>query len=144
MRQLCFFGWTITLTLLCLKGGQRHIGDVAALGPDIIAEVQLLNWTSQVFGIMGVGAGKVSVSALILAIMKNTHKQWQKIYLWVFCITLVMCVSISCSVLTFAQCRPAQALWDSRIEGKCIDPKAMANYGTFTGGTRVSIQSIVY
>jgi hypothetical protein len=109
------------------------MGDVLLLGPDIIAEVQLLNWTSQIFGIMGVGAGKVSVSALILAVMRDTDWRWQKIYLWTFCIVLTVCVSISCSVLTFSQCRPAAALWDSRITGECIKPYIMANYGTFTG-----------
>jgi hypothetical protein len=117
-----------------VKGGQRHIGDVLKLGPDIIAQIQLLNWTSQVFGIIGVGAGKVSVSALLLAIMKDTQRSWQKIYIWTFCIVLVCGVSISCSILTMSQCRPAAALWDQRITGKCIKPTIMADYGTFTGG----------
>ncbi|KAH6676314.1 integral membrane protein [Halenospora varia] len=133
LAMLCFYGWTITLTLLCLRGGERHIQDIGKLGPDVIAEVQLLNWTSQIFGIMGVGAGKVSVSALILAIMKNSHKTWQKAYLWTFCIVLVCAVSLSCSILTFSQCRPAAALWDTRIAGTCIRPKIMAGFGTFTG-----------
>jgi hypothetical protein len=35
------------------------MADVGALGPDIVAQVQLLNWTSQVFGIMGIGAGRL-------------------------------------------------------------------------------------
>jgi hypothetical protein len=85
-------------------------------------------------GIIGVAAGKVSVSALILAIMQNTHRVWQKVYLWVFCMVLVCMVCISCSVLTFAQCRPAAALWDTRIKGHCIKPSIMADFGTFTGG----------
>ncbi|KAL1962582.1 hypothetical protein VTN77DRAFT_9375 [Rasamsonia byssochlamydoides] len=130
---LCFYGWSICLTILSAKGGERHIQDVVALGPDVVAEVQLLNWTSQVFGIFGVGAGKVSVSALLLAILRNTWRAWQVIYLWIVCIGLVLCVSTSCSILTFAQCRPAAALWDARIKGECIDPKIMADFGTFTG-----------
>lgn len=111
--------------------------DVALLGLDVISDVQLLNWTSQVFGIIGIGAGKVSVSALILAIIRKTRMVWQEIYLWTFCIVLVLCVSASCSILTFAQCRPAAALWDKRVEGHCIDPSIMANFGTFTGGTLI-------
>ncbi|OBT54627.1 hypothetical protein VE04_05922 [Pseudogymnoascus sp. 24MN13] len=133
ISMICFFGWTISLTLLCLKGGERHMADVGALGPDIVAQVQLLNWTSQVFGIIGIGAGKVSVSALILTIIRDTQRAWQKIYLWTFCIVLVLCVSVSCSILTFAQCRPAAALWDSRVEGTCIKPTVMASFGIFTG-----------
>jgi hypothetical protein len=109
------------------------------LGPDVIAQVELLNWTSQVFGIIGIGVGKVSVSALILAIMRNSHRTWQEIYLWTFCIVLVLCISVSCSILTFAQCHPAAALWDSRIQGTCLKPSIMADFGTFTGG----IQSIL-
>lgn len=131
---MCLFGWTICLTILCANGGERHIQDVVALGPDVVARVQLLNWTSQVFGIFGVGAGKVSVSALLLGILRNTWRDWQVIYLWVVCITLEVCVSTACSILTFAQCRPAAALWDARIPGKCINPKIMADFGTFTGG----------
>ncbi|KAH8678636.1 hypothetical protein BGZ60DRAFT_555217 [Tricladium varicosporioides] len=141
LAMLCFYGWAITLTILCLRGGERHIQDVGKLGQDTIAEVQLLNWTSQVFGIMGVGAGKVSVSALILAIMKNTHKTWQKAYLWTFCIVLVCGVSISCSILTFSQCRPAAALWDTRISGTCLEPKIMADFGTFTGAYNTFIDA---
>lgn len=131
---MCLYGWSICLTILCANGGERHIQDVVALGPDVVARVQLLNWTSQVFGIFGVGAGKVSVSALLLAILRNTWRDWQVLYLWVVCITLEVCVSTACSILTFAQCRPAAALWDARIQGKCINPKIMADFGTFTGG----------
>lgn len=99
-----------------------------------MAKVQLLNWTSQVFGIVGVCAGKISVSALLLAILKNAWRRWQAIYLWIFCIMIASGVAISCSVLTMAQCQPAAALWDGRVKGECINPEIMANYGTFTGG----------
>ena len=132
--QTCFFGWSISLTILCVKGGERHIQDVAALGIDTITEVQLLNWTSQVFGIIGVCAGKVSVSAMLLAIIARTQRRWQRYYLWTFCVAIAIGAAISCSILTFAQCRPAAALWDSRVKGVCLDPEIMADFGTFMGG----------
>lgn len=111
-----------------------HIQDVAKTGPDNVADVLFLNWLSQVFGILGVAAGKISVAALLLAIIQLTELRWQRIFLWVVPITLASLIAIACSTLTFAQCTPAKALWDQRVEGKCIDPHVMSSFGTFTGG----------
>jgi hypothetical protein len=95
--------------------------------------VQLLNWTSQVFGIIGVAAGKVSVSALLLGIIRLTELKWQRVCLWTVTGGLAGAIAVACSILMFAQCRPAAALWDTRVEGTCIDPKVMSGFGTFTG-----------
>ncbi|KAK7919996.1 chp3 [Apiospora marii] len=133
LSMLCFFGWSIALTLYAFRGGTRHIWHVALLGDDNMAAVQLLNWTSQVFGIMGVAAGKISVSALLLAIIRQTEMRWQRMYIWVITITLASVVALSCSILTFAQCSPPRRLWDQRVDGHCIDPLVMSGFGTFTG-----------
>lgn len=111
-----------------------HIQDVAKTGPDNVTNVLFLNWLSQVFGILGVAAGKISVAALLLAIIQLTELRWQRIFLWIVPVTLASLVAISCSTLTFAQCTPAKALWDQRVTGKCIDPHVMSSFGTFTGG----------
>ncbi|KAK8135202.1 hypothetical protein PG984_007214 [Apiospora sp. TS-2023a] len=99
-----------------------------------MAAVQLLNWTSQVFGIMGVAAGKISVSALLLAIIRQTEMRWQRLYIWAITITLASVIAVSCSILTFAQCSPPRRLWDQRIDGHCIDPFIMSGFefNTFT------------
>ncbi|KAJ6784782.1 hypothetical protein PWT90_06231 [Aphanocladium album] len=131
--MLCFMGWSIVLTLYAQKGGSMHIQDVAKTGPDNVANVLFLNWLSQVFGILGVAAGKISVAALLLAIIQLTELRWQRIFLWIVPITLASLIAIACSTLTFAQCTPAKALWDQRVEGKCIDPHVMSSFGTFTG-----------
>ncbi|OAQ73581.1 hypothetical protein VFPPC_01265 [Pochonia chlamydosporia 170] len=131
--MMCFFGWSITLTLYANRGGLRHIQDVAKTGPDNVATVLLLNWLSQPFGIIGVACGKISVAALLLQIIELTELRWHRLFLWIVPITLAALIAISCSVLTFAQCSPANALWDKRVEGKCIDPHVMAGFGTFTG-----------
>ncbi|KAK7978672.1 hypothetical protein PG988_006162 [Apiospora saccharicola] len=133
MSMLCFFGWSVTLTLYAFRGGTRHIWHVALLGADNMAAVQLLNWTSQVFGIMGVAAGKISVSALLLAIIRQTEMRWQRVYIWAITITLASVIAVSCSILTFAQCSPPRRLWDQRVDGHCIDPFVMSGFGTFTG-----------
>lgn len=102
-------------------------------GIDNLTRVILLNWTSQIFGIVGVATGKISISALLLHIMRDGGWKWQRIYLWTVTIVLTSCVAISCSLLTFLQCSPPSRLWDMRVEGTCIDPKVMAAYGIFTG-----------
>ncbi|KAK7979920.1 hypothetical protein PG989_012377 [Apiospora arundinis] len=133
ISMLCFFGWSISLTLYALRGGTRHIWHVVLLGDDNFATVQLLNWTSQIFGIIGVAAGKISVSALLLAIIRQTEMRWQRLYLWVVTIALASVIALSCSILTFAQCSPARRLWDQRVDGHCINPHVMSGFGTFTG-----------
>lgn len=112
-----------------------HIQDVAKTGPDNVSTVLFLNWLSQLFGILGVAAGKVSVAALLLAIIRLTELRWQRYFLWIVPITLASLVAIACSTLTFSQCRPAKALWDQRVPGQCINPHVMSGFGTFTGGT---------
>lgn len=111
-----------------------HIQDVAKTGLDNVANVLFLNWLSQVFGILGVAAGKISVAALLLAIIQQTELRWQRIFLWIVPVTLASLIAIACSTLTFAQCTPAKALWDQRVVGRCIYPHVMSSFGTFTGG----------
>ncbi|KAM3427703.1 hypothetical protein NHJ13734_008885 [Beauveria thailandica] len=131
--MLCFLGWSVVLTLYAQKGGSMHIENVAKTGPDNVANVLFLNWLSQVFGILGVAAGKISVAALLLAIIRLSELRWQRIFLWIVPVTLASLVAIACSTLTFAQCTPANALWDQRVKGMCIDPHVMSSFGTFTG-----------
>ncbi|KAF7561620.1 hypothetical protein G7046_g2513 [Stylonectria norvegica] len=134
IRARCkMFGWDDIFMILSMHGGVTHIWDLQKTGPNNVAYVLLLNWSSQVFGIIGVAAGKVSVSALLLAIIKMSDMRWQRIYLLSIIVVLASLVAISCSMLTFSQCSPAKALWDTRVNGTCIDPHVMASYGIFTG-----------
>lgn len=123
----------MVLTLYSIRGGNQHVGDVEASGLDNLAMVQFFNWLSQVFGIMGVAFGKVSISALLLGIIGTTELQWQRYYIWTVTVWFSVAIAVSCSILTFSQCQPAQRLWDTRIDGTCIDPKVMSSFGTFTG-----------
>ncbi|GAB0136785.1 hypothetical protein EsDP_00005076 [Epichloe bromicola] len=129
----CFISWSVVLTLYTNRGGLEHIDDVAKTGPDNVAIVLFLNWLSQVFGIVGVAAGRISVSALLLGMIKSTELRWQRMFLWLVPITLTALIAMSCLTLASAQCSPANALWDKRVQGKCIDPKVIAGFGTFTG-----------
>ena len=131
--KACFVGWSVVLTLYANRGGCQHIWDVQKRGMDNLTKAILLNWTSQIFGIVGVATGKISISALLLNILRDTGWTWQRVYLWTVTIVITSLVATSCSLLTFLQCSPPQRLWDPRIDGTCIDPKTMANYGIFTG-----------
>lgn len=79
-----------------------------ASGFDNLVMIQLFNWLSQVFGIMGVAFGKVSISALLLGIIGTAELQWQRYYIWTVTVCLSLAIAVSCSILTFAQCQPAQ------------------------------------
>ncbi|KYK56548.1 integral membrane protein [Drechmeria coniospora] len=135
LAMLCFLGWSTTLTLYAKRGGLMHIQDVAKTGPDNIATVLLLNWLSQPFGIIGVAAGKISVSALLLSIIRMTDLKWHRRFLWSIPIILTAVIGIACSVLTFAQCSPAAALWDKRyvilhfVFALILRPKYVSNAG---------------
>lgn len=110
------------------------MSDAEELGLDNLAQILLLDWLSQVFGILGVAAGKVSVSALLLSMLRDTALQWHRLYLWFVTIGLSSAIATSCSILTMSQCSPPRALWDSRVDGQCIDSNTMSSYGIFTGG----------
>ncbi|KAK5995352.1 hypothetical protein PT974_03756 [Cladobotryum mycophilum] len=132
---ICFIGWSVILTVYEKRGGLEHMVDLEQTGPDNVAMVMFLNWLSQVFGILGVAAGKISVAALLLSIIRLTELElrWQKVLLWVVPVFLAGAIAIAWSTLTFAQCSPARSLWDERIIGHCIKPKVMWSFGTFTG-----------
>ncbi|KAH6644813.1 hypothetical protein C7974DRAFT_28274 [Boeremia exigua] len=129
----CFVGWSTVLTLYANRGGCMHIWDVQERGVDNLTRVILLNWSSQIFGIIGVASGKISISALLLHIMRDGGWKWQRIYIWTVTVVLTSCVAVACSLLTFLQCSPPSRLWDLRVEGTCMDPEVMAGFGIFTG-----------
>lgn len=123
----------MTLTFYAQRGGCQHIWDVEKRGIENLTRVILFNWTAQIFGIFGVAAGKISIAAFLLAVVREAGRDWQRVYLWAVPIFLAGGLAISCSILTFAQCTPMERLWDPRVEGTCMNPKLMAAGGVFTG-----------
>ena len=99
-----------------------------------MSRVTVLNWVAQASGTFGLAAAKVSIAALLLAILGPTNWFWHKLYLWSVCIGLAILVATSCAILALVQCSPPAALWDSNVSGKCISASTMADYGIFTGG----------
>ncbi|KAJ5287220.1 hypothetical protein N7478_002906 [Penicillium angulare] len=130
---MCFYGWTVCLTVLCLNKGERHHDDLVLLGDAVVSRVTLVNWIAEAFGTIGLATGKVSIAALLLSILGPTNWFWHKLYLWSVCIVLAGLISISCAILGIIQCSPPAALWDSSISGVCIGDQVIADYGVFNG-----------
>ncbi|PHH92082.1 hypothetical protein CDD83_9018 [Cordyceps sp. RAO-2017] len=132
LAMSCFLGWSIILTLTVHRGGLQRMQDVAKMGPDGEAAVLFLHWLCLPFGTVGVAAGNISVAALLLSTIKLTELRWQRLFLWAVPIILGAVLAVACSILMFAQCSPTEALWDARIQGECLDPKVVGDFGTFT------------
>jgi len=117
--KLCFFGISICITILNV------------VVPLEFSIAQRVNRAGQVFGYMGVGAGKVSIAALLLGIIKNASKKvWQRVYLWVICTILVFAMRVCCSILVVNLCslkKDGSMAW-------CMDPDILVMVCTFTGG----------
>lgn len=79
-------------------------------------------------------AGKVSISALLLNIIRHsTNVDWQKRFIWIFTIGLNVAIGTTCAILVFSQCSPPQRLWDKRVDGTCLDPHVLSRFAMFTG-----------
>lgn len=107
-------GFSIGFTVYAVYGGGRHIW---ALSPDVVSQTTEINWVSQVFCIIGIATGKISVALLISRLMGKS--KWRRIVLWVVSI-ITMLWSILIVIIIFAQCKPAQALWDKKL-GVCYN-----------------------
>ena len=93
-----------------------------------------LNWMTQPVIITSLAFGKISVALLILRILARSF--WRRMFLYISMIgTFLFCwLGV---VVTFAQCRPVQALWDPKLlqtgKAKCWNPKLETNISIFVG-----------
>ena len=104
--------------------------------PTEAVRVSRLNWIIQPFVIIALATGKISVAFLILRIMGKSR--WRRVFLIYFAMggSFVFCsVAI---ILTFAQCRPVEALWNPSLvltgKAKCWPPMRQSNFSVFVGG----------
>jgi hypothetical protein len=104
------------------------------LTPDERIQAGKWSWISQPFVIMGFATGKVSVGILLLRVIGSTSTFWRK---WILCFAVVTAFLASAVnvILTFAQCSPAEALWNPQlvVEGKakCWPPSIQTNFAIF-------------
>ncbi|KAL8840208.1 MAG: hypothetical protein Q9170_001415 [Blastenia crenularia] len=119
----------VFLTLMVREGGGRHISclPLGQIYP-------LLKWTlfAQIFNVLGIGLVKISVCLCVLRLIDRARRRLSQ-FLWV--LVAFVAASHFVQVLIFLlQCRPLNALWDPKVEGKCFSTRLVytagyANYG---------------
>ena len=88
-----------------------------------------LNWVTQALHIMSTCFGKIFIVILMLRIIENCKRQAWFLY---YIISALFVISVVCIALIFAQCKPASALWDPAVVGKCLSPTVQQDSGYFT------------
>lgn len=64
----------------------------------------------------GMSTAKVSLGLFLLRIVVE---QWHRVAIWIASLSL-FAVSVMTAVLLWTQCIPAQAIFDIRVDGRCI------------------------
>ncbi|KAG9253062.1 uncharacterized protein F5Z01DRAFT_172050 [Emericellopsis atlantica] len=84
------------------------------------------------FGIVAFGIPKLAVVALLQRLL--IPSKWHRIFLWALSILCVAAL-LGCVVILYAQCSPAESLWNFSITDKtCIDKWVLVDYAIFAGG----------
>jgi hypothetical protein len=125
--QILFISTVSLSTVSIYYGLGRHI---YYLDLYQITEATKWNWIVRPIDIMSIPFAKVSISLFILRLLGPADK-WQKWFLYVN-MTLFTVVSLLGSILTFIQCDPPRALWDTVSHATCWNPAVDADWATFT------------
>ena len=123
--QALSIAFSIFLTVLALNHGCQH---QYYLSHDQLILATKISWIAQPFAIMALATGKISVAFLILRI--SGTNVWRKAFLN-FTMISNFCVCALASIVTYAQCSPANALWTHK--GKCWKPEKQTTIAVFTG-----------
>lgn len=99
------------------NGGGRH---VYYLTNDQILKAAMWSYISQIPIVIVFGTAKASVALLTLRFIGPTSF-WRRIIL-IFIMVSALIVNFLVIPMTFAQCRPSRALWDTSIEGATCWP----------------------
>ena len=127
ISQVFVWAQSITWTVYSHLGGTSY----APMSEQNVVTTGLLSWMSQAWSMAALVFGKMAVSALILRLQSPTR--WRTILLTVLCSIAVVWDTIEI-ILIFVQCSPTQALWDSRVPGKCWNPKIVTYNGIAVAG----------
>lgn len=105
------------------NGGSRHI---YYLTPQQIMNAAMWSYISQIPLVIVFGTAKASVALLTLRFIGHMGV-WRRMIL-IFIMVSAMVVNLLVIPMTFAQCRPARALWDKSITGATCWPAHVALY----------------
>ncbi|KAG4262776.1 hypothetical protein FPRO03_10139 [Fusarium proliferatum] len=101
-------GFTVFTTVAAVHGMGQHYEDLEV--PQF-AHAMLYILIGQVFVALATGMGKVSVAMFLLRIVM---KPWHRWFLW-FCAVSMVIMSIFLAVTVFAQCTPAESIWNPEL-----------------------------
>jgi hypothetical protein len=59
-----------------------------------------------------------------------------RLFVW-FCIVTLFLVMLPSALLTWVSCRPTAKVWNSTIEGECLDARITIGYGIFNAVSNV-------
>lgn len=106
----------------------------AVLSPSAYTKAKIYNLAGFIPGLMAIVVPKLAVVALLVRTMNPSSRQrW---FLWVTVMVSGLLL-MGCVVILYAQCQPAQALWDPDPQaGKvsCWSPGILVNYSIVVGG----------
>lgn len=109
--------WSLTFTILWVVyanvGGTRH---VYYLPLPTIESALKINWISQVFCVLGLAFGKISVGFLIIRIGVPNIRTRSLLYFFMVSQFIMFSLAI---IFVFAQCTPVTKLWEVEAPGKC-------------------------
>ncbi|KAF4345178.1 sterol regulatory element-binding ECM22 [Fusarium beomiforme] len=101
-------GFTVFTTVAAVHGMGQHYEDLTV--PQF-AHAMLYILIGQVFVALATGMGKVAVAMFLLRIVM---KPWHRWFLW-FCTVSMVLMSIFLAVTVFAQCTPAESIWNPEL-----------------------------
>lgn len=127
--QILFIVQVSFSTYLASIGAFRHWDDVSP--SDKLAVVFWQN-PLETIGVLGYIPSKCSVAWQILRIM-SLNMVWRKRILYVLMATIIV-FNILDVIFIWAQCQPAEALWNPLISGHCWEPTVLVIYSQFVSG----------
>ena len=105
------------------------------MDPARAIKVSRINWITQPVAIYALATGKISVAFLIIRIMGKS--KWRKAFLMYGALMGSFVICTISVILTFAQCQPVTALWDTKLlltgEASCWPPRRQSDFSLFTG-----------
>ncbi|KAG7406482.1 hypothetical protein Forpe1208_v014256 [Fusarium oxysporum f. sp. rapae] len=101
-------GFTVFTTVAAVHGMGQHYEDLEV--PQF-AHAMLYILIGHVFVALATGIGRVSAAMFLLRIVM---KPWHRWFLW-FCTVSMVIMSIFLAVTVFAQCTPAESIWNPEL-----------------------------
>ncbi len=96
-----------------------------------------LNSIAFVPGMLSLAIPKLAVACLLERLLSPKHGQkWRRPVLFTLSISCVV-IAVLCSIMFWAQCRPAAGLWNLLLKERCWNPSVYIDLAFFASGNSV-------